>query len=99
MTRKVGFWSEFLGLAFFCLSREKLMNFGKKEERKESRVTTQTRGTDTHTKEHVMSSSKATKLASDRRRWWALAKRAQMMNLLGQKGGGNGLPRVPNPDP
>ena len=42
MTRKVGFWSEFLGLAFFCLLRE---NFGKKEER---RVTTQTRGTDTH---------------------------------------------------
>ena len=46
-----------------------------------------------------MSSSKATKLASDRRRWWALAKRAQMMNLLGKKGGGKGMPTLPNPDP
>ena len=41
--------SFFLGLAFFLsLEREKLMNFGKKEERKESRVTTQTRR-DRHT--------------------------------------------------
>ena len=47
MTRKVGFWSEFLGLAFFCLLREKL-SFGKKEEKRDRRVTTQTRGTDTH---------------------------------------------------
>ena len=98
MTRNVGFWSQFLGLAFFCLLREKL-SFGKKEEKRDRRVTTQTRGTDTHKRAHIMSSSKATKLASERRRWWALAKRAQMMNLLGKKGGGKGMPTVPNPDP
>jgi hypothetical protein len=35
MTRNVGFWSQFLGLAFFCLSREKLMMFlGKKKREK-----------------------------------------------------------------
>ena len=100
MTRNVGFWSQFLGLAFFCLSREKLMNFWEKRREKRGRSdNTNERDRHTHTKEHVMSSSKATKLASDRRRWWALAKCAQMMNLLGKKGGGKGMPTLPNPDP
>ena len=75
------------------------LNLWKKEEKREPREGQHKRERDAHTKEHVMSSSKATKLASDRRRWWALAKRAQMMNLLGKKGGGKGMPTLPNPDP
>ena len=46
MTRNVGFWSEFLGLAFFCLLREKL-SFGKKEEKREQSDNTNER--DRHT--------------------------------------------------
>jgi len=77
------------------------MNFWeKRREKRERSETTQTRrDRHTHKRARNMSSSKATKLASDRRRWWALAKRAQMMNLLGKKGGGKGMPTLPNPDP
>ena len=45
MTRKVGFWSEFLGLAFFCLLRE---NFGKKEEKRAQSDNTNERDRHTH---------------------------------------------------
>ena len=51
-----------------------------------------------------MSSSRATKLASERRRWWALAKRAQAEALRASRGGGaaaalKGAPTPPNPNP
>jgi ribosomal protein L23 len=53
-----------------------------------------------------MSSSRATnKLASERRRWWALAKRAQAEEALrrASRGGGaaalKGAPTPPNPNP
>ena len=45
MTRKVGFWSEFLGLAFFFVSKK--LNFGKKEEKREQSDNTNER--DRHT--------------------------------------------------
>ena len=76
------------------------MNFWeKRREKRERSDNTNERDRHTHKRARNMSSSKATKLASDRRRWWALAKRAQMMNLLGKKGGGKGMPTLPNPDP
>jgi len=49
-----------------------------------------------------MSSSRATKLASERRRWWALAKRAQAEALRASRGGAaalKGAPTPPNPNP
>ena len=45
MTRKVGFWSEFLGLAFFFVSKK--LNLGKKEEKREQSDNTNER--DRHT--------------------------------------------------
>lgn len=45
MTRNVGFWSEFLGLAFFFVSKK--LNFGKKEEKREQSDNTNER--DRHT--------------------------------------------------
>jgi ribosomal protein L23 len=49
-----------------------------------------------------MSSSRATKLASERRRWWALAKRAQAEALRASRGSAaalKGVPTPPNPNP